>query len=584
MPASSHRPAVRVLVVALLLAAVAPCVATAAPSTWTGGGGSGLWGTTSNWGLTPAPSTSGTFSLVFGGTTQTIGTNNVGAVAIGALSFTNSGTLAANQNRFFSITGGTLALQNASITTTAALGGSFTTNSDGDTISSPMTLSGTTSFSLGALHSMSLAGAMSGGGGVAFDNVSSGTMHAYLSGSNSYTGGTLINGCFVQTAVRSTAGASNNSALGSGAVTISDNGTLLVRNASVVTNAIIASGTGMSGSSLVGSFGAASQTAEVRGGVTLAGDTQFSTVSTAASDITSKLMVSGPVDLGANTLSLQSGIRGGLTVGLWIEVSGAVTGAGNIVVNGVGSGSRVLMTAANSYSGLTTVTAGTLALSGSGSIGTGGLNLGTTGSSGVFDLAGLTAGSYSLPATGNLTGVGTLSGSGKSLAVLGSFLPGNSPGTVTVGSGLTLDLSQSGTSVFEITSPAFTAGTFDLVDGTGNVTFGGVLSLVFSGGTYADGFNVDQIFANTGGRSGIFSAVNATGLAPGQSATFDPATGTISIVPEPSACSLAAIAALGMAMIRTARRGTWRGGGDPERTAAAVPPARRRRGASTGRR
>lgn len=113
----------------------------------------------------------------------------------------------------------------------------------------------------------------------------------------------------------------------------------------------------------------------------------------------------------------------GQTMGLWIEV----TGAGSVVVNGASSGGRVLMTAANSYSCLTTISAGTLALLFTGSIVTGGLNLGTTGSSGVFDLAGLTAGSYSLPATGSLTGVGTLSGSVKSLAALGSFLPGHSP-------------------------------------------------------------------------------------------------------------------------------------------------------------
>ena len=43
---------------------------------------------------------------------------------------------------------------------------------------------------------------------------------------------------------------------------------------------------------------------------------------------------------------------------------------------------------------------------------TGGLNLGTTDSPGVFDLLGLTAGSYSLPSTASLAGVGTISGSG----------------------------------------------------------------------------------------------------------------------------------------------------------------------------
>jgi hypothetical protein len=193
------------------------------------------------------------------------------------------------------------------------------------------------------------------------------------------------------------------------------------------------------------------------------------------------------------------------------------------------------------------IAGGTIALSGTGSIGTGGLNLGTVASPGTFDLAALTAATYSLPSTGNLAGAGTLAGSGKTLAVLGSFLPGNSPGTVTVGSGLSLDLSNSGSSVFEITSPAFTAGTFDLVNGDGSVVYGGILNLIFSGGSYADGTDVLKIFANTGGRSGYFSAVNATGLGAGQSATFNPATGFITVVPEPSTIALMASAGAGLA-------------------------------------
>jgi autotransporter-associated beta strand protein len=216
---------------------------------------------------------------------------------------------------------------------------------------------------------------------------------------------------------------------------------------------------------------------------------------------------------------------------------------------------RLTLAADNTYTGLTTISAGTLALSGAGSIGTGGLNLGTTGSPGAFDLSGLTAGSYSLPATGNLAGVGTLSGSGKSLAVLGSFTPGNSAGTITVGTGLALDLSNSGSSVFEITSPAYNAGTYDLVSGDGSVVFGGILNLAFSGGSYANGTDVLQLFANTGGRSGNFSAVNATGLAAGQSATFNPTTGFITVVPEPSTCAmaLAGLACGGYSMLRRRR-------------------------------
>jgi T5SS/PEP-CTERM-associated repeat protein/autotransporter-associated beta strand protein len=231
--------------------------------------------------------------------------------------------------------------------------------------------------------------------------------------------------------------------------------------------------------------------------------------------------------------------------------AGTISGSGTIVKLGAGP---LTLAGPNSTSGLTTLAGGTLALSGSGSIGTGGLNLGTAAGPGTFDLAALTAGTYSLPATGDLTGVGTLFGPGKSLAVLGSFLPGNSPGTVTVGTGFTLDLANSGTSLFEITSPIYTAGTFDLVNGAGSVVFGGVLDLAFTNGPYANGTDVLTIFAATGGFSGDFTSVVATGLGAGQSATFNPATGTISVVPEPSTYAISTIATVGLAGLMRRRR------------------------------
>ena len=233
--------------------------------------------------------------------------------------------------------------------------------------------------------------------------------------------------------------------------------------------------------------------------------------------------------------------------------TGVLSGSGAVVKLGTG---QLTLGGANSYTGLTTISGGTIALSGAGSIGTGGLNLGTTGSTGVFDLAALTSGTYSLPATASLSGMGTVSGSGKTLAVLGSFLPGNSAGTITVGTGLSLDLSTSGSSLFEITSPAYTAGTFDLVSGGGSARFGGILNLAFSGGSYADGTDVLQIFANSGGRSGGFSAVNFTGLSAAQAATFNPENGFISIisVPEPASSLLAAIGLAAATMIRRSRR------------------------------
>lgn len=171
---------------------------------------------------------------------------------------------------------------------------------------------------------------------------------------------------------------------------------------------------------------------------------------------------------------------------------GVISGSGVIVKQG---GGQWRLAGANTYSGVTTIAGSTLILAGTGSIGTGGLNLGTTAS----------------------------------------------PGTVTVDNGFTLDLANSGTSLFEITSPIHTAGTFDLVNGPGSVVFGGVLELAFTKGPYANGSDVLTIVAATGGFSGDFSSVVASGLDAGQYATFNPATGTISVVPEPATYALALI-------------------------------------------
>ena len=102
----------------------------------------------------------------------------------------------------------------------------------------------------------------------------------------------------------------------------------------------------------------------------------------------------------------------------------------------------------------------------------------------------------------------------------------------------------------------YAGGTFDLVSGSGSVVFGGILNLTFSGGTYTEGTDVLQLFANTGGLSGSFSAVNFSSLVAGQSATFNPATGFISLVPEPSTCAslLAGLACGGISMFRRRKR------------------------------
>jgi hypothetical protein len=135
-------------------------------------------------------------------------------------------------------------------------------------------------------------------------------------------------------------------------------------------------------------------------------------------------------------------------------------------------------------------------------------------------------------------------GSGKTLAVLGSFLPGSTTGTFSVGSGVSLDLSASAGSTFQLTDPAFAAGTYDLLSGSGSVLLGGPLTLAFTNGPYANGTNVVRLFTSTVTLSGSFSSVTATGLDPNQSVVFDATTGYVTVVPEPTT-----LAAIGTAMV-----------------------------------
>lgn len=249
----------------------------------------------------------------------------------------------------------------------------------------------------------------------------------------------------------------------------------------------------------------------------------------------------------APTILLERGHRNGGAE----PVVGTVAIATNAYTGGItkqGTG-RLTLTAANTFTGPTVIGAGTLALSGSGTHGAGTLSLGT---SGIFDLTALSTGTYTLASSASLVGNGTISGgSSKTLAVPGILAPGNSTGTITLESAV-LELTSTTTSNFEINSLL----DFDEVVGSGTgsqVIYGGTLNVFFDpAGSFASG-NTFQLF-DIGGSlasSGSFSTVNTTGLTGGLTASFDTATGTILVVPEPSTVAMLLLAGALAAGCRT---------------------------------
>lgn len=225
------------------------------------------------------------------------------------------------------------------------------------------------------------------------------------------------------------------------------------------------------------------------------------------------------------------------------------TGATSIVKTESG---RWILAGNNTYTGTTTVSGGTLGLSGSIA------NSATTvQDTATLALMGGTAGSVTIDSGAFLTGSGTVG----STTVNGTLAIGNSPGTLTLSNGASLALGSGSVSDFEFTSSGFEIGSFDRVVGTAGglaetATLGGTLNLIFTGSGYTAGTDVAQLFS-LDSITGTFSSINVTGLDGfGLEAIFDSSTGYLSLVsstiPEPSA--FAAFAGLGALALVAARR------------------------------
>ncbi len=182
--------------------------------------------------------------------------------------------------------------------------------------------------------------------------------------------------------------------------------------------------------------------------------------------------------------------------------SGIITGPIGLMI--IGSGTQTLGDT-NTYTGNTTVNAGTLALSGTGSINK--TPVITMAAGATVDASGRTDGTLTLASGQVLNGFGTVKGV-LTVASTSTVAPGSaaSPGVLTVTSSATLG----GTNVMKL-DPA--SGTNDVLSVGGTLTYGGTLNVTNLSGALAAGDSF-KLF-NASAYAGSFSTTNLPALGNG---------------------------------------------------------------------
>ena len=202
--------------------------------------------------------------------------------------------------------------------------------------------------------------------------------------------------------------------------------------------------------------------------------------------------------------------------------SGIITGPIGLIKNS--SGTQTLGDT-NTYTGNTTVNAGTLALSGAGLINK--TPVITVAAGATVDASARTDGTLTLASGQTLNGSGTVKGV-LTVASLATVAPGSAAvlGVLTVTSNTTLG----GTNVMKLNK---TSGTNDVLSAGGTLTYGGMLNVTNLSGTLAAGDSF-KLF-NASGYAGSFSTTNLPAL--GNSLVWDTsalANGRLNVVSKPS--------------------------------------------------
>jgi MYXO-CTERM domain-containing protein len=403
---------------------------------------------------------------------------------------------------------GTVTLSNA---TTAVSSGSYTLSGN---VNRTFSLTGSNA---GANEIAGILSDATGGGTLAVTK--SGAGFWKLSGTNTYSGGTSLNG--------GTLGLGSSGAIGSSG-TISFGGGKLQYSSSNTTDYSSRFSTAAGQAYSVDTNGQsvtwASNLSSSGGTLTKSGTGTL--ILTGANSHTTTTISGGTLQVGngGTTGSLGSGAvtnNGslGFNRGNALTVANDISGTGSLTKSG---SSSLNLTGTNTYTGATTISAGTLYVNG------------TLGNTALTIASGATLG-----------GGGTTTGSVATVSATSVIAPGNSPGTLTIGS---LDVTNGATLNFELGTSS------DLLAITGALTAGGTLNFNFSDSGGLIGYTSYTLFTFDSESGLDYADLNALTL-PGQALNTAFGTGgwmingnslQVQFVPEPSSALLGLLGAAGL--------------------------------------
>ena len=362
-------------------------------------------------------------------------------ISQGSVRLSGSGALPSGSSLVMN--GGILYLDNSSNLTLSSLSGNSTSslislNSDGSSQTLTIGDSNNTTYA-GRISDYAMTNDY-----LTVEKVGTGTLT--LTGNNTWAGGSQISAGKIEIG--------NDGSLGTGTITL--NGGTLSSNST--TARTLDEAIAISASSVLGD-------ATNTGKITLSGNSTFSGTNTLTAN--SDIELSGSVDLGSATQTFS------VASGKSATLSGAIS-SGAISKSGDGT---LIISADNDYASGTTVSAGTLRVSGSGDLGTGSLTIGASGSLDLRNTLSVASLEISGAGSGNRITNGDADGTTANLTVSGtSTLNGavNTDGTQTYSGTTTLgsDVSLTGSTV----SLAAISGGTNALAISGNLDLSGAAS------------------------------------------------------------------------------------------------------------